>query len=285
MQFTKMQGCGNDYIYINCLKEEVKNPSELAIKLSDRHFGIGGDGIVLIEPSDKADFFMSMYNADGSRAEMCGNAIRCVGKYAYDRHMTDKTKLSIDTLAGIKFLELKLVGDNDDDRQVNRITVNMGNPILEPELIPVISQKDIVIQEEIMIDNTTYHFTCVSMGNPHAVVFVNDVKSLNLEELGPKFEHHSLFPKKVNTEFIQVVDRNHIIMRVWERGSGETLACGTGSCASVVAGLLEKRLNEHVTVELIGGNLEIFYDQTTNIVYMTGPAVEVFTGVIDESIY
>ncbi|ROR27448.1 diaminopimelate epimerase [Mobilisporobacter senegalensis] len=284
MQFTKMQGCGNDYIYINCLKEEVKNPSELAVKLSDRHFGIGGDGIVLIEPSDRADFFMSMYNADGSRAEMCGNAIRCVGKYVYERHMTDKTKLSIDTLAGIKFLELKLAGNTDDDRQVSYVTVNMGNPILEPEMIPVLSKKDVVIQEEIMIDHITYQITCVSMGNPHAVVFVDDVKSLNLEEIGPKFEHHDLFPRRINTEFIQVVDKNHIIMRVWERGSGETLACGTGACASVVAGLLEKRLEEHVTVELIGGSLEIFYDQTTNIVYMTGPAVEVFTGVIDESI-
>lgn len=284
MQFTKMQGCGNDYIYINCFKEDVKNPAELAIKLSDRHFGIGGDGIVLIEPSERADFFMSMYNADGSRAEMCGNAIRCVGKYVYERHMTDRTKLSIDTLAGIKFLELKLTSETDDDRHVSHVTVNMGNPILEPELIPVLSKKEVFIQEEIMIDHTTYQMTCVSMGNPHAVIFVDDVKSLKLEEIGPKFEHHELFPRRTNTEFIQVVDKNHIIMRVWERGSGETLACGTGACASVVAGLLEKRLEEHVTVELLGGSLEIFYDQTTNIVYMTGPAVEVFTGVIDESI-
>lgn len=285
MQFTKMQGCGNDYIYINCFKEEVKNPAQLAIKLSDRHFGIGSDGIVLIEPSDKADFFMSMYNADGSRAEMCGNAIRCVGKYVYERRMTDKTKLSIDTLSGIKFLELKLENGAEDDRQVSYVTVNMGNPILEPEFIPVLSESDMVIKEEIMIDHDTYEMTCVSMGNPHAVVFVEDVKKLDLEEIGPKFEHHELFPRRTNTEFVQVVDRNHIIMRVWERGSGETLACGTGACASVVAGLLEKRLDEHVTVELLGGSLEIFYDQTTNIVYMTGPAVEVFTGVIDESIY
>lgn len=284
MQFTKMQGCGNDYIYINCFKEEVGNPSELAIKLSDRHFGIGGDGIVLIEPSERADFFMSMYNGDGSRAEMCGNAIRCVGKYVYERRMTDKTRLSIDTLAGIKFLELKLENETDDDRQVSSVTVNMGNPILEPELIPVLSKSEVVIREEIMIDHTTYQMTCVSMGNPHAVVFVEDVKSLDLEEIGPKFEHHELFPRRINTEFIQVVDENHIIMRVWERGSGETLACGTGACASVVAGLLEKRLGEHVTVELLGGSLEIFYDQMTNIVYMTGPAVEIFTGVIDESI-
>lgn len=284
MQFTKMQGCGNDYIYINCLKEEVKNPSKLAIKLSDRHFGIGGDGIVLIETSDKADFFMSMYNADGSRAEMCGNAIRCVGKYVYERHMTDRTKLSIETLAGIKYLDLKVASDNDDDRQVSLITVNMGNPILEPELIPVLLKRDVVIQEELLIDNSTYQMTCVSMGNPHAVVFVDNVNNLNLEELGPKFEHHSLFPRRINTEFVQVVDKNHIIMRVWERGSGETLACGTGACASVVAGLLEKRLEEHVTVELLGGSLDIFYDQTTNIVYMTGPAVEVFTGVVDDSI-
>ena len=285
MQFTKMQGCGNDYIYINCFKEEVKNPAQLAIKLSDRHFGIGSDGIVLIEPSDKADFFMNMYNADGSRAEMCGNAIRCVGKYVYERRMTDKTKLSIDTLSGIKFLELKLENGAEDDRQVSYVTVNMGNPILEPEFIPVLSESDMVIKEEIMIDHDTYEMTCVSMGNPHAVVFVEDVKRLDLEEIGPKFEHHELFPRRTNTEFVQVVDRNHIIMRVWERGSGETLACGTGACASVVAGLLEKRLDEHVTVELLGGSLEIFYDQTTNIVYMTGPAVEVFTGVIDESIY
>ena len=285
MQFTKMQGCGNDYIYINCFKEEVKDPSQLALKLSNRHYGIGGDGIVLIEPSDKADFFMSMYNADGSRAEMCGNAIRCVGKYVYERRMTDKTKLAIDTLAGLKFLELKIENESDDDRQVSCVRVNMGNPILEPKFIPVLSRGYMVIHEEIRIDHNTYNITCVSMGNPHAVVFVDDVKGLNLEEIGPKFEHHTIFPKRTNTEFVQIGDRNHIIMRVWERGSGETLACGTGACASVVAGILEKRLEEHVTVELLGGNLEIFYDQTTNIVYMTGPAVEVFTGVIDESIY
>lgn len=284
MQFTKMQGCGNDYIYINCLKEDIKDPTELAIRLSDRHFGIGGDGIVLIEPSATGDFFMSMYNADGSRAEMCGNAIRCVGKYVYDRHMTDKTKLAIETLAGMKYLDLKLEDTQSDVRSVASVTVNMGNPILDPERIPVLSDKKKVVREPITVDGREYHMTCVSMGNPHAVIYTEGVKELNLSEIGPKFENHPAFPKRVNTEFAQVVDRGHVIMRVWERGSGETLACGTGACATVVAGVLEGRLDEHVKVELLGGTLEIFFDQESNIVFMTGPAVEVFTGAIDSNI-
>lgn len=285
MKFTKMQGCGNDYIYVNCLEETVKNPKELAIRLSNRHFGIGGDGLVLIEPSDKADFTMSMFNADGSKSEMCGNAIRCVGKYVYERRLTDKLNISIETLAGIKYLDLMLEEEskvNKDQRKVTFATVNMGSPILEPVLIPVNSEKKIAIREEIDIEGTIYVMTCVSMGNPHAVVFVDEVANMNLEEIGPKFENHSMFPNRVNTEFVQVVDKNHIMMRVWERGSGETLACGTGACASVVAGVLENRLEEHVNVTLLGGSLDIFYDRSANTVNMTGPAVEVFTGTIEE---
>lgn len=284
MEFTKMQGCGNDYIYINCLEDRIENPSELAIKLSDRHFGIGSDGLVLIEPSDIADVTMTMYNADGSRSEMCGNAIRCVGKYVYDRGIVNKSEMSIDTLAGIKYLELHFKPEDTDNSKVKSVTVNMGAPILKPELIPVLSDKEPVIKEEIIVGGISYSMTCVSTGNPHAVIFVDNVDELNLEELGPKFEHHKVFPNRVNTEFIQVMNRKYIKMRVWERGSGETLACGTGACASVVAGILENRLDDKVTVELLGGNLEIYYDQSNNVIYMTGPAVEVYNGKLVDTI-
>jgi len=275
MKFTKMQGCGNDYIYVDCTKVLINHISETAIKVSDRHFGIGSDGLILIRPSEKADFMMDMYNQDGSRAQMCGNGIRCVAKYVYDNNLTDKKLLTIETLGGIKTLDLTV-----EEGKVTLVTVNMGNPILKPSLIPVISEKEILIGEPITIGDTEYQITCVSMGNPHAVVFVEDTKKVPIEIIGPLFEHHKMFPERVNTEFVQVVDRNKINMRVWERGSGETLACGTGTCASVMACILNGLTDHEVTVSLLGGELKICYDEKENIIYMTGPAVKVFDGEI-----
>ncbi len=275
MKFTKLQGCGNDYVYVDCTKELIDNIPETAIKVSDRHFGIGSDGLILIRSSDKADFMMDMYNSDGSRGKMCGNGIRCVAKFVYDKGLTDKTKLKIETLSGIKELELTV-----ENGEVTWVTVDIGAPITRPSLIPVRSDKDILIKEPIVVDGQVYEITCVSMGNPHAVVFVEDTDSLPLETIGPGFEHHELFPERVNTEFIQVLDRIHIKMRVWERGSGETLACGTGACASVVACILNGYTDHEVTVSLLGGELVIRYDDKANTVYMTGPAVKVFDGEI-----
>ncbi len=276
MKFTKMQGCGNDYVYVDCTKELIDNIPETAIKVSDRHFGIGSDGLILIRPSQIADFYMDMYNNDGSSGKMCGNGIRCVAKYVYDYGLTDKKQLKIETLSGIKVLDLTV-----EDGKVTWVTVDMGTPITQAALIPVISEKEMLIKEPIAVGNQSYEITCVSMGNPHAVVFVEDTDSLLLEVIGPKFEHHEIFPERVNTEFIQVIDRKHIKMRVWERGSGETLACGTGACASVVACILNGYTDHEVTVSLLGGDLKIRYDEKQNTVFMTGPAVKVFDGEID----
>ena len=273
MKFTKMNGCGNDYVYINGFVENVEKPNELAKKVSDRHFGIGSDGLILIVPSDKADFCMRMFNADGSEGEMCGNGIRCVAKYVYDHKMTDKTEISVETKAGIKYLDLTA-----EDGKVTKVKVDMGAPILEPKEIPVRSEKKRVVNEPIAVAEKAWNMTCVSMGNPHAVVFVEDTGSLEIEKYGPLFENHELFPNRTNTEFVQVLNRNEINMRVWERGSGETLACGTGTCASVVACILNDFTDEKVLVHLLGGDLEIEYEKTTNHVFMTGPAETVFEG-------
>ena len=274
MKFTKMQGIGNDYVYVNCLQETIENPSELAKKISDRHYGVGSDGLIMINPSDKADFEMEMYDADGSRGEMCGNGIRCVAKYVYDYGLTDKTSISVETLAGIKYLDLTV-----EDGKVVLVKVDMGKPMLRPEEVPVVSEKEEVIDEPITVDGQEYRMTCVSMGNPHAVVFIDqDVKEFPLETVGVKFENHERFPKRVNTEFVNVLDRHTAQMRVWERGSGETLACGTGACAVAVACALNGLTEDEVTVKLLGGDLQIKWDREKNTVYMTGPAEVVFDG-------
>lgn len=274
MKFTKMQGIGNDYVYVNCLQETIENPSELAKKISDRHYGVGSDGLIMINPSDKANFEMEMYNADGSRGEMCGNGIRCVAKYVYDYGLTDKTSISVETLAGIKYLDLTV-----EDGKVVLVKVDMGKPMLRPEEVPVVSEKEEVIDEPITVDGQEYRMTCVSMGNPHAVVFIDqDVKEFPLETVGVKFENHERFPKRVNTEFVNVLDRHTAQMRVWERGSGETLACGTGACAVAVACALNGLTEDEVTVKLLGGDLQIKWDREKNTVYMTGPAEVVFDG-------
>ena len=274
MKFTKMQGIGNDYVYVNCLQETIENPSELAKKISDRHYGVGSDGLIMINPSDKADFEMEMYNADGSRGEMCGNGIRCVAKYVYDYGLTDKTSISVETLAGIKYLDLTV-----EDGKVVLVKVDMGKPMLRPEEVPVVSEKEEVIDEPITVDGQEYRMTCVSMGNPHAVVFIDqDVKEFPLETVGVKFENHERFPKRVNTEFVNVLDRHTAQMRVWERGSGETLACGTGACAVAVACALNGLAEDEVTVKLLGGDLQIKWDREKNTVYMTGPAEVLFDG-------
>ena len=276
MEFTKMEGCGNDYVYVNGFTTKIENPNRVAEIVSDRHFGIGSDGLIVINPSEVADFKMSMYNADGSEGKMCGNGIRCVGKYVYDNKMTDKTTITVETLGGIKTLVLNVEND-----EVVTVRVNMGSPILNAEDVPVISDKKTVIDEPITIDGQEYKITCVSMGNPHAITFIEDTDSLEIEKIGPKFEMHEIFPDRVNTEFIQIIDRNTIKMRVWERGSGETFACGTGACASAVACVLNNLTEDKVTVKLLGGDLFIEYDKEEDTVYMTGPAKIVFTGKIE----
>ena len=275
-KFTKMQGAGNDYIYVNCFKEKVENINETAKFLSDRHFGIGSDGLVLICPSDKADFRMDMYNSDGTQAEMCGNATRCVGKYVHDKGLTDKTVITLETLAGIKILKLNL----NDSGEVDTVEVNMGSPDLVPKNIPIDSELDKFIQEPVIVDGKEYKVTGVSMGNPHAVTYIDDVNALEIEKLGPKFENHELFPRRINTEFAQIVDRKTIKMRVWERGAGETLACGTGACATMVAANLSDLVDDCVDLVLIGGTLNIRWDKQENNIYMTGPARFVFDGEI-----
>lgn len=273
MKFTKMQGCGNDYIYVNCFQETIENPKDIAIKVSDVHFGIGSDGLILIRPSEAADFRMSMYNADGSEGKMCGNGIRCVAKYVYDFGLTEKTTITIETLSGIKTLKLSV-----NDGKVQSVRVDMGKAILESRNIPAIYEgKDIIVNEPVNIDGNEYKITCVSMGNPHCITFVEDVKAIDIEQKGPMFEKHEMFPDRVNTEFIHVIDRTHIDMRVWERGSGETLACGTGACAAVVACVLNGLTDRKVTVHLLGGELDIEYIED-GTVYMTGPATVVCTG-------
>ena len=315
MKFTKMHGAGNDYVYINCFQEQIEHPEELARAVSNRHFGIGSDGLVLIGPSKVADFEMKMYNADGSPSEMCGNAIRCVGKYVYDYGLTQKTNITVETLAGIKKLDLILEGE-----KVVLVKVDMGAPILKASQIPMKVDKEQVIEsalkcahaghtamlhepasnseclgrfldnpvkveEEPVIDypiqvnGNTFFLTGVSMGNPHAVLFVDDVDAFPIEEVGPHIEGHALFPNRVNTEFVKVINRNCVQMRVWERGSGETFACGTGACAAVVACVLKGLTDEEVTVKLLGGELQIHWDRNKGTVYMTGPAEVIYDGV------
>ena len=276
MKFTKMHGLGNDYVYVNCFEEKIDNPPAVARFVSDRHFGIGSDGLIMINPSKTADFEMEMYNADGSRGEMCGNGIRCVAKYVYDYGLTDKTQISVETLGGIKYLDLTV-----EDGKVSLVKVDMGKPELEADLIPIISEREQVIDEPIEVDGKEYHMTGVSMGNPHAVIYVDDVQGLDLEKIGPKFENHERFPKRINTEFVHCIDRQTVEMRVWERGSGETLACGTGACAVAVSSILNNLTDTQVTVKLLGGDLQIEWDREKDRVFMTGPATVVFDGVID----
>ena len=281
MKFTKMHGCGNDYVYVNGLEEKIpaEEKPELARRLSDRHFGIGSDGVIFINPSEEADFEMEMYNADGSRSEMCGNGIRCVAKFVYDKGLTDKKQIRVISGGAIKILDLTVEGDGSGDRgKVTRVRVNMGRPILEPAQIPVKAEGEQVVDAPILVDGKEYHMTCVSMGNPHAVVFMQDVEHLDIEKIGPAFENHERFPRRTNTEFVEILDRTHVFMRVWERGTGETLACGTGCCATAVACVLNGLTEEKVTVKLLGGELEIEWDRGENTVYMTGPAETVFEG-------
>jgi len=275
LKFTKMQGAGNDYIYVNGLSQTIENPSEVAIELSDRNFGIGSDGLVMIHPSEVADFRMQMLNSDGSEAEMCGNATRCVGKYVYDNGLTDKKEITLETKAGIKYITLL-----EGDAKARKVTVDMGEPILNPELIPVDIDEEPVLNYPLDIDGKIWKISCVSMGNPHAVVFTEGIKDFDLPVLGPKFEKNPIFPKKTNTEFIEVIDRNTLSMRVWERGAGETLACGTGACAAAVAAILNGYCDRKITIHLLGGDLEIEWRESNNHVYMTGEAVTVFEGTI-----
>lgn len=277
MKFTKMHGCGNDYIYIDGSREQIpaEEKPELVRRLSDRHFGIGGDGVIFINPAEEADFEMEMYNADGSRAEMCGNGIRCVAKYVYDKGLTDKKCITVVSAGKVKTLNLAI-----QDRKVVLVKVNMGAPELASAQVPVISENEQVVDEPITVQGKAYRMTCVSMGNPHAVVFMDDVKHLDIEEVGPYFENHERFPKRTNTEFVKVIDKNTVEMRVWERGTGETLACGTGACATAVACMLNGLTGEQITVKLLGGELEVYWDRKENLVYMTGPASHVFDGEI-----
>ena len=278
MKFTKMHGAGNDYIYINCFEETVKNPEKLAIKVSDRHFGIGSDGLILISPSDKADFKMNIYNADGSEGMMCGNGIRCVSKYVYDNGMTDKDEISVETRSGIKLIKM-----NVENGKVVSARVNMGEPILEAEKIPTRFDGKNVIRQKLTIDEKEYEVTCVSMGNPHCIVYVDDVKDIDLEKIGPKFENNEMFPERINTEFVHVVSDTELDMMVWERGSGETLACGTGSCAVTVASVLcgYCKRNTEIKINLLGGTLTDIWTDGGDV-YMTGPAATVCTGEIEE---
>ena len=274
LKFIKMQGLGNDYVYMDAINQKIENKSELAIKVSNRNFGIGSDGLILICESKVADFKMQMFNLDGSEAEMCGNGIRCLGKFVYDNKMTNKDIVTVETLAGIKTLKLFV-----KDERVYKVRVDMGEPILEPEKIPVISEEKIVKNLNLNLEGRDFKFTCVSMGNPHAITFIeDDIKNFDIEKYGKKAEIDKAFPKRANIEFINIVDKENIKMRVWERGSGETLACGTGACASVVAAALNGYTNRNVTVELLGGKLEIDWNKEDNHVYMTGPAVSVFEG-------
>lgn len=284
MKFTKMQGCGNDYVYVNGFEERVSTyeKPELVRRLSDRHFGIGGDGVIFINPAAAADFEMEMYNADGSRSEMCGNGIRCVGKFVYDKGLTDKRRISVVSAGKIKYLDLtvKETDGTGGRGEVARVRVNMGSPILEPALIPVEAAGDRVVDEPILVGGREYRMTCVSMGNPHAVVFSEHVAQMPLEQIGPMFESHERFPNRTNTEFVEIRDRKNCFMRVWERGTGETFACGTGCCAVLVAGVLNGLTDNAIMVKLLGGELFIEWDREENLIYMTGPAVTVFEGEV-----
>ena len=276
MKFTKMQGAGNDYVYINGFTEHVEDKVTFVKWISDRHFGVGSDGSIFINPSEIADFEMEMYNADGSRSEMCGNGIRCVGKYVYDHGLTDKKEITVESFGRIKYLTLY----PGRDGRIESVKVNMGAPVLKGREIPVRIDKDTVIGEPITVNGTEYLMTCVSMGNPHAVVFIDDTDNLDIESVGPVFENHELFPNRTNTEFVQVVDKSHVKMRVWERGTGETLACGTGCCATTVACILNGLTDEEVTVKVLGGEIIVKWDRENNLIYMTGPAVTTFEGEI-----
>jgi len=279
MKFTKMHGIGNDYIYVNCFEEKVDNPEKVSIYVSDRRKGIGSDGLVMIMPSDKADFRMRIFNADGSEAMMCGNATRCIGKYVYDKGLTDKTEITLETNSGIKYLTLF-----PENGKVEFVEVDMGKAILTPKDIPVNSDKERFISEPVEVDGKEYKITCVSMGNPHAIVYMDDINNLELEKIGPSFENHKLFPDRINTEFIEVIDSQTLKMRVWERGSGETFACGTGACASVVASVLNGYCNhdEEVTVHLRGGDLKITWNSDGTVI-MKGPAALICDGDVDVS--
>ena len=284
MKFTKMHGIGNDYVYVNCFSEQVEDPEQVSRWISDRHFGIGSDGLVLIKPSSVADFKMEIYNADGSRAKMCGNGIRCVAKYVYDYGLTNRTEISVETDSGIKTLHLTV-----KNQKVKLVEVDMGAPILIPEEIPVdagvigTAGDSPIVNQPMTVNGKEYRVTCVSMGNPHCIVPVEDVDGLEIEKVGPAFERHPAFPARVNTEFIRVLDSNTVQMRVWERGSGETLACGTGACAVAVACSLNGWTGDEVTVRLVGGDLRIRWDKEKHTVFMTGPATVVFDGEIDLS--
>ena len=280
INFTKMQGCGNDYVYINGFTEIIpqQQKPDFVRKMSDRHFGIGGDGVIFVNPSQTADFEMEMYNADGTRAEMCGNGIRCVGKFVYDKGLTDKTDIRVESFGKVKYLQLLTEGGT-----VKNVRVNMGEPILKAEEVPVVCDKEQAVSEPVVVEGKTYEMTCVSMGNPHAVVYMEDVAGVGIEKIGPFFENHPRFPRRVNTEFVKVLDKNTVEMRVWERGTGETLACGTGCCAVAVACVLNGLTGRKVTVKVLGGQLDIEWEERTNLVYMTGPAVTVFEGSVDFS--
>ena len=282
MKFTKMHGCGNDYVYVNGFEEHIdaEQKPELVRRLSDRHFGIGGDGVIFINPGKTAEFEMEMYNADGTRAQMCGNGIRCVAKYVYDYKLTDKTSITIESFGKVKYVELTL----GNDGKVATVRVNMGAPILTAADVPVISENEQVIDEEIVVNGKSYKMTCVSMGNPHAVVFVDDVadmKDFAIEQIGPYFENHERFPERTNTEFVRIIDKNNVQMRVWERGTGETLACGTGCCATTVACALNGLTDTKVNVHVLGGEILCEWNREENLVYMTGPATTVYEGNVE----
>lgn len=277
MKFSKMHGAGNDYIYVDGFEEQLDNPAELAIKLSHRNFGIGSDGLIIILPSTVADFRMRMFNNDGSEGKMCGNGTRCVGKYVYDKKLTDKTSITLETLGGIKKLDFTIV-----DGKVDSVLVDMGKAILDPKLIPVKSDLPQFVNQSVEVHKHACKITCVSMGNPHAVLLVNEIDGLDLAKIGPDFENHEIFPERTNTEFVKLIDRQNIKMRVWERGSGETLACGTGACASVVACVLNGYCDYDtpVNVHLLGGVLQITYKQDGSVL-MYGKATHVFDGQIE----
>ncbi|MBR1650988.1 MAG: diaminopimelate epimerase [Lachnospiraceae bacterium] len=286
MKFTKMHGCGNDYIYVNGAAERIpadKKP-EIVRRLSDRHFGIGGDGVIFINPSDVADFEMEMFNADGTRSEMCGNGIRCVAKYVYDKGLTSSKEIKIVSAGKVKIITVETERKSENTpsgKEALTLKVNMGSPILEPENIPVLVSGERAIDADIEVLGKKYKMTCVSMGNPHAIIFSEGVKDMNLETVGPYFENHKLFPRRTNTEFVEVVDKNNVNMRVWERGTGETLACGTGACATAVACVLNGKTENKVRVHLLGGDLDIEWDRDADLVYMTGPAETVFEGEVN----
>jgi len=288
MKFTKMQGCGNDYVYVNGFVENIptEEKPELVRRLSDRHFGVGGDGVIFINPAKEADFEMEMYNADGSRSEMCGNGIRCVAKFVYDKGLTDSEHIAIVSGGKIKYLDLTVEKDANiegDRGVVKKVRVNMGSPELTPALVPVVAEGDMVVDAPILVQGEEYRMTCVSMGNPHAIIFAEGVAEMDLASVGPYFENHERFPNRTNTEFVEIIDRNNVFMRVWERGTGETLACGTGCCATAVACVLNGHTDNSVNVKVLGGEILVEWDREANLVYMTGPAETVFEGEVEIS--